>query len=423
MLTYSKRLVIAAVAPSLLLIITLVVRDGISIPAAAITSLLIIGGCIWLAHQMERQVEFTLLSNTGRPAGVEEQILNALSEPVIILDGSRSILLANEAAHNTLGVTQVGRDLSLGLRHPTVLDAVDTALANNRVESVEVSFHGNVSRTFRAHVTVVPGEGQKDGRRVVLFLQDVTALKRADIVRADFVANVSHELRSPLAALVGFIETLQGSARDDAEAQNRFLNIMQTEAQRMTRLIVDLLSLSAVESNEHVPPEGEVDVMPAVRSVVDTLSSQLNENENPIELDFPETLPTVLGDRDELTQVFLNLLDNAMKYGGPDKPIHVSAKLVERIPETGGPGVSIAFKDMGEGINPEQLPRLTARFFRVDKGRSRALGGTGLGLAIVKHIVSRHRGHFAIESTPQQSSTFTVTLPLFDKNSSSVSNS
>ena len=413
MLPHSKRLVTAAVAPSVLLVIALSAGGVIPTATGVFISLFILAGCVWLAHRMERQAEATLRTDTATNAGVEQRVLDTLAEPVMIIDGSRKVLLANAAADNILGPTHIGRDLSVSLRHPTILDSVDTALSGRAVDPSEISLRGNVPLTFIAHVSAVPPSEDSDGRRAVLFLQDVTALKRADAVRVDFVANVSHELRSPLAALVGFIETLQGPALDDPEAHERFLKIMQTEAQRMTRLIEDLLSLSTVESNEHVRPANEVDVKSVVCGVLDTLSARLDERGNSVELDLSETSPTVTGDRDELTQVFHNLLDNAMNYGGPGKPIHVCVRKIERIPETGEAGVSVTVTDQGDGIDPEHLPRLTERFYRVDKGRSRSLGGTGLGLAIVKHIVSRHRGHVAIESTVGEGSAFTVMLPVF----------
>jgi len=225
-------------------------------------------------------------------------------------------------------------------------------------------------------------------------------------MRADFVANVSHELRTPLSSLLGFVETLRGPARDDKEAQEKFLTIMHEQAERMSRLIEDLLSLSRIEMDEHTRPRGRVDVRHVLGNVKDMLSMKAAARRMRIELQIPEATAPLPGDADQLTQVFQNLIDNALKYGREGTAVEVTVS---------GPAegeLSVSVSDQGEGIAPEHLPRLTERFYRVDAARSRQLGGTGLGLAIVKHIVNRHRGHLSVESTRGEGSRFTVTLPV-----------
>ena len=233
-------------------------------------------------------------------------------------------------------------------------------------------------------------------------------------MRADFIANASHELRTPLTTLTGFIETLRGPAREDAEARERFLAIMHEQAARMIRLVEDLLSLSRIELNEHVMPQGRVALGPLLRHLADTLELRAGEHGMGIQLDLPPDLPEVLGDRDELAQVFQNLVDNGIKYGRAGSDITVVAATGARPSYSGDSGgspfVSVAVRDCGEGIAREHLPRLTERFYRVDTARSREMGGTGLGLAIVKHILNRHRGFLDIQSTPGTGSVFTVFL-------------
>jgi two-component system phosphate regulon sensor histidine kinase PhoR len=214
-------------------------------------------------------------------------------------------------------------------------------------------------------------------------------------MRADFIANASHELRTPLSTLIGFLETLAGPAREDTEARARFLPIMLEQARRMARLVSDLLSLSRIELHEHTPPTGRVDLTAILHGVADALEIKAKNRGMAIRIE-ADRLPPVLGDADELAQVFQNLIDNAVKYGSRNSEVRVMA----------GP----AEVDRGEGIPREHLPRLTERFYRVDSARSRELGGTGLGLAIVKHIVNRHRGHLEIESAPGEGSRFTVYL-------------
>jgi two-component system phosphate regulon sensor histidine kinase PhoR len=233
-------------------------------------------------------------------------------------------------------------------------------------------------------------------------------------MRADFVANVSHELRSPLSSLLGFIETLRGAARDDPAATERFLGIMESEAQRMTRLINELLVLSKVETEEHIRPEDTIDLRPVLVQVAATLGVRAKERGMDIDVDLPEDLPLIAGNPDELTQVFQNLISNAVSYGSPDTSIRVVVAARAQIPGTESPGASVSVINLGEGIPPEDISRLTERFYRVDKGRSRSMGGTGLGLAIVKHIVAHHRGFLDIKSQPGQETTFTVYLPHVD---------
>jgi len=245
---------------------------------------------------------------------------------------------------------------------------------------------------------------------VLMTFHDLTPLRRVEEMRADFVANASHELRTPLAALSGFIETLQGSAREDAKARERFLPIMQEQARRMARLIDDLLSLSRIELNAHLQPQTTADVSAVVRQVADALQVLATERSVAIDIKAPDEPLVVIGDRDELTRVFENLIENALKYGGGGKRVEIT---LEHADAVDGPREAVVVvRDFGAGIPPEHLPRLTERFYRVDVGHSRAEGGTGLGLALVKHIVSRHRGRLQIESTLGQGAVFTVRLPL-----------
>jgi two-component system phosphate regulon sensor histidine kinase PhoR len=241
--------------------------------------------------------------------------------------------------------------------------------------------------------------------------EDATAAEEAGQIRRDFVANVSHELRTPLTAMIGFIETLRGAARHDQHAQERFLGIMEQEASRMNRLVHDLLSLSRVESEERVRPKARVEIgslLASVTSALRKIADGQNVRITQIGPDAPTELP---GDGDQLFQVFSNLVETAIKYGGPNSEIVMTASSSARDPFLRAPAVRISITDQGPGIDEIHIPRLTERFYRVDNHRSRELGGTGLGLAIVKHIVNRHRGRLRIESKLGEGSTFTVILP------------
>lgn len=338
-------------------------------------------------------------------------ILEAMAHPVFMVDAKRRILAANAAARAAFPGKLIGRNFALSVRHPDVLDAVKEVLETRQGRDVEVTLGGMIRTTYQVRVSALPVSEHPDQPTALIAFLDLTAARQAERMRADFVANVSHELRSPLTALMGFIETLRGPARDDPDARDRFLEVMHGESKRMAHLIDDLLSLSRVEAEEHVPPRGTVDLAPLLYETAAILDIQAAERDIQIEIECAEGLPSALGHKDELTLVFRNLLDNAIKYSFPGTQIVVSARPVVRVPEIGKPGVSVAVRDRGEGIPAEHIPRLTERFYRVDKGRSRAMGGTGLGLAIVKHIVSHHRGQLAVQSVPGEGSTFTVTLP------------
>ena len=380
---------------------------------------------LWRLARRWRQ---RLLESEAALAG-SRAILAQLPDPLILIDERRRIIRANPAAKGFFGANLAGRDLAGALRNPLVLAAVDAVLRGEAGGAVEFSQAVPVNRDLRAHIVPLASPGP-DGARVVLTLQDLTAAKRSERMRADFAANASHELRTPLATLLGFIETLRGPARDDVEAQARFLGIMHEQATRMARLVEDLLSLSRIEMNEHVSPSEKVDIAEIVVSVAATLELRAKTRQMAIELDLEEGLPEIIGAGDELAQVFLNLIDNAVKYGRPGTPIQVAVHTDDGDTGGGDTGegdtgegdavdgdsveidrdIVISIRDQGEGIEAQHIPRLTERFYRVDTARSREMGGTGLGLAIVKHIVARHRGTLDISSEPGKGSVFTVRL-------------
>lgn len=348
-----------------------------------------------------------------RRLAAAEAVIAAAPDPLILIDAQRRIVRANAASIDLIGIVPESRDLAAALRNPAVLAAADAVLRGEPARVVEFSLTIPVERWLSARFARIGGTSL-DGAVAILTLHDVTALKRAEEMRADFIANAGHELKTPLATLIGFIETLRGPARDDAAARERFLGIMNEQAERMARLVNDLLSLSRIELNEHVAPTERIDLAPVIEHIADTLELRAAQRGMRLELSLPADLPAVPGDADELAQVFQNLLDNAIKYGRPHTAIAVAAAYDHAAVRRGGAFVRVAVTDHGEGISSEHLPRLTERFYRVDTARSREMGGTGLGLAIVKHILNRHRGRLEIESVLGRGSTFTVWLPAAD---------
>jgi two-component system phosphate regulon sensor histidine kinase PhoR len=332
-------------------------------------------------------------------------ILALHPDPLLLVDNRRKIIRGNDAALALFGDDLVRRDLSAALRDPDVLSAADAVLAGGEAETVDFTLSARADRHYRARIA--PLEAYiGEGRAALLTITDFTEVKRAERLRADFVANASHELRTPLAILLGFLETLTGSAVDDPDAQRRFLPIMRQQASRMARLVDDLLALSRIEMTEHAPPATRVRLSHGLAVVAQALKLRAAERRMRIELQIQEPLPEVIGDADELAQLFQNLIDNAIKYAMPDSTILVCAQPSMKL----NPGVAVSVRDRGEGIAEHHLTRLTERFYRVDTARSRAVGGTGLGLAIVKHIVNRHRGLLEIDSKVGVGSTFTVHL-------------
>ncbi|ALG90261.1 MULTISPECIES: ATP-binding protein [Actibacterium] len=339
-----------------------------------------------------------------------QNVLAAVPLPLVLISQSERVEMMNARAEEMFGNSGIGRQYITVLRHPALLDCVEETL-RLRQQRRSRFLTTDMSREASYDVTTSPVE--LDGwHGVLVCFEDVTAREQAEQIRRDFVANVSHELKTPLTALLGFIETLKGPARDDAKARERFLNIMGREAERMNRLVRDLLSLSRVESEERMRPSERVDVVALVNSSVMTLRAMAAEANVALDVTGHNAPVFVLGDADQLVQVFTNLIENGIKYRGADGRVTVKITYSERELAFRGPGVRIDVIDRGEGFDPVHIPRLTERFYRVDDHRSREMGGTGLGLAIVKHIVTRHRGRFRIDSTPGEGSRFSVMLPV-----------
>ena len=340
-----------------------------------------------------------------------ERLIAHLPGPVIAIDGNRRVVRAAGGGGAPFDRAPAGGDLAAVLRDPGVLEAADRVLRGGGAEEIDFAGGPSAETAFAARIVGL-AEPAPDGTKAVVEVSDVTAARRVERTRADFIANASHELRTPLSVLLGCIQTLRGPARGDDAAQERFLAMMEDQTERMARLVGDLLSLSRIELAEHRPHTETAALMPVVAHVTDTLQFAARSRGIEIETDCALAEPVVVGDRDELTQLFQNLIDNAVKYGREGS--RVAVRIGPDRLDDGGPAVSVAVADRGEGIAEEHLPRLTERFYRVDTARSRELGGTGLGLAIVKHIVGRHRGRLGIESTPGEGSVFSVVLPAPD---------
>ncbi len=342
-----------------------------------------------------------------------DAIIAAFPDPVVALDRQGRIVTFNAKAGAMAPALRRGEHASTALRIPELVTAIRRLGESGQPQHVEFVERVPVGRWLEAFVTPISAEGANGdgaGNLVLVTFHDLTPLRRVEEMRADFVANASHELRTPLAALSGFIETLRGPARDDPAARERFLGIMQAQANRMARLIDDLLSLSRIELSAHVRPQTPVDLPAVVRQVVDGLQTLARDREVKITVAPPQQPLIVPGDRDELIRVFENLVENALKYGASGKRVDIT--FARGVSPDGRPEALVVVRDYGPGIAAEHVPRLTERFYRVDVSESRAQGGTGLGLALVKHILNRHGGRLAIDSKLNAGATFTVKLPV-----------
>jgi two-component system phosphate regulon sensor histidine kinase PhoR len=319
-------------------------------------------------------------------------------DPIVVFDRSGSVIHANEAALAAFGRMPVGSSIHLKFRAPEMQALIASALGGAAAtQPIDYAERVPLDRLYRVAAGPI---GSATGLFAMTF-RDQSEARRIDRMRADFVANASHELRTPLASIAGFIETLRGPAKDDAKAREQFLRIMESQTARMARLIDDLLSLSRLEMRSHHRPSGTVDLVGVASEVADTLAHLAAELGVAIERNFPDHAAMVAGERDELFQVFQNLLENACKYGQSGKRVVVS------IEEADG-GVDVTVKDFGPGIPKEHIPRITERFYRVDVETSRAQNGTGLGLSIVKHILNRHGARLAVHSDVGEGAAFIV---------------
>jgi len=376
--------------------------------AGAVIIFAVLAGAIALAPRptaAERRARVSEPARSVWPETGIKRFAEALPDPCFVLDRRGVVRYANERARAAFPI-RTGEALTFRLRAPDLIDAFDRVAKGGPSERVEFAERVPTERWFAAWFARLDGADPRNPF-VALIIDDLSEQRRTDRIRVDFVANASHELRTPLASLVGFIETLQGPAREDPVARERFLKIMHDQTARMSRLVNDLLSLSRVEMKAHVRPAGEADLRAIIQHLEDALEPLARDLGVTIESVLPEGPVPVIGDRDELIQVFENLIENACKYGQSGKRVVVT---VTPGRDDGGP--TVAVRDFGPGIAEEHVPRLTERFYRVDVEASRQHRGTGLGLAIVKHILARHQARLAIESRLGEGANFLVAFPI-----------
>ena len=355
-------------------------------------------------NTMAAQLESRLRELNAEKAELHATLAN-MTEGVLVVDATGTIRLANRALQRQLNVPAIitGRSVLEVFRNSALQDVVAQALAEDQVTARELTFPGPSERVFEVNATRLRGPaGQPTG--AVIVLHDITRIETLENMRKDFVANVSHELRTPLSIIKGYVETLLEEPRPDADTADSFLRTIQRHSSRLESLIGDLLTISALESPAKQLSLTSVALRSLAEGARDELGPQAAAKKTRLDVEIPSDFPVVPGDPSRLHQVFLNLLDNAVKYTPPGSRVTVTAT------ETPAELI-VCVADNGPGIPAEHLDRIFERFYRVDKARSRDVGGTGLGLSIVKHIVQAHRGRVWAESEPDKGSRFYFTLP------------
>ena len=336
------------------------------------------------------------------------KIINQIDDLILIVDKFKNIKFFNNSAKKKFGENNLNKHVATLLRVPDLLQNIDLVLSKKETITMDLELSSPSFQFFKVYLFSGPTSYVDDPDSVVLFLKDLTDIIKAQRFKSDFVANVSHELKTPLVSIKGFLETISGHAKDDLEAQKKFIPIMLEQADRMESLIKDLLSLSRIELEEHIQPQDKVNLKEILSNVEDIHQKNLKsfEFKNNIKDDF-----FIKGDHEKLIEVFSNIIDNSIKYSEKNKKIEINCgqgngKVI-------GDSYTVSIKDNGIGIPTEKLPRITERFFRVDAAKSKKVGGTGLGMAIVKHIVNQHRGELEIKSEAQNGTEIKVHFSKF----------
>lgn len=333
---------------------------------------------------------------------LQELFINQLEDIIIILNKFNIITYSNKAAVENFGSNIEGKHIGSEIRIPELLDAIDDNKIDKELKKIDIELKIPVFKFYKISIASIKSD------HTLVIIRDFTEMRKSQNMRSDFIANASHELRTPLVSLKGFLETITDSAKDDPKSQKKFLEIMKSEANKMEVLIEDLMLLSRIELQEHIRLKDKVDIKEVIENVILLNSKKISEKKLNVNLNIKEKERFVIGDKEKLSAVFLNLLDNAIKYSGNSKSVKI-----ESFENTTGLKnyTSISVIDEGFGIAPEDIHRITERFFRTENAKKLKIEGTGLGLAITKHIINQHRGELKITSKFGKGSEFIVSLP------------
>jgi two-component system phosphate regulon sensor histidine kinase PhoR len=342
---------------------------------------------------------------------IPTSILDHIEDPIIVLNTSLKIEFQNEATNRLFDNDQKGQHISLLVRDPTFLEYIENTLVDEDNEGIEITFDSYIQKISKEPITFLFNVKKSD-ELLFLILKNITELKRKDLIKSSFISNVSHEMKTPLSSIIGFIETIKNSAKDDEAAKRKFINIIEKESLRMKRLLDDLMVFNHIETEESIKPKDKINLNEVIREIATNLEYEANKKNMQIKTENIYDL-NVLGNYDNLLQVFSNLIENAIKYANENTKILINFEQQKSNNKT-DQFVLVKIKDFGPGIEKSHISRLTERFYTVDQARSRSVGGTGLGLSIVKHILKRHGGKLIIESEVGKGSSFTVKIPIYN---------
>ena len=333
---------------------------------------------------------------------LQELFINQIEDIIIILNKFNIITYINKAGIENFGTNLEGNHIGGEIRIPDLLDAIDQNKIDKKIKKIDIELTIPVFKFYKISISSIKSD------HTLIIIRDFTEMRKSQNMRSDFIANASHELRTPLVSLKGFLETITDSAKDDPKSQKKFLEIMKSEANKMEVLIEDLMLLSRIELQEHIRLKDKVDIKEVIENIILLNSKKISEKKLNVNLNIKEKERFVIGDKEKLSAVFLNLLDNAIKYSGNSKSVKIeSSENISGLKNY----TSISVIDEGFGIVPEDIHRITERFFRTENAKKLKIEGTGLGLAITKHIINQHRGELKIRSKFGKGSEFIVSLP------------
>ena len=333
---------------------------------------------------------------------LQELFINQIEDIIIILNKFNIITYINKAGIENFGTNLEGNHIGGEIRIPDLLDAIDQNKIDKKIKKIDIELTIPVFKFYKISISSIKSD------HTLIIIRDFTEMRKSQNMRSDFIANASHELRTPLVSLKGFLETITDSAKDDPKSQKKFLEIMKSEANKMEVLIEDLMLLSRIELQEHIRLKDKVDIKEVIENIILLNSKKISEKKLNVHLNIKEKERFVIGDKEKLSAVFLNLLDNAIKYSGNSKSVKIeSSENISGLKNY----TSISVIDEGFGIAPEDIHRITERFFRTENAKKLKIEGTGLGLAITKHIINQHRGELKITSKFGKGSEFIVSLP------------
>ena len=363
---------------------------------------------IFINYQKEDQNTETkkkIITNFNSELGkkdLERLFIDKIEDVIIILNKFNVIIYANKSATNNFGEKLEGKHISVAIRISELLDQIDQHRIDKEIKTINIEIKNPIFKFYKTSISNIQFE------QILLVFKDFTEVQKSQIIRSDFIANVSHNLKTPLVSIKGFLETIEDSAKDDPLSQKKFIEIMKLEANKMETLIEDLLTLSRIEQQEHILINNKVNIKKIIEDVVVLISKRIKKKKISLKVDLDEDQKFVIGDPEKLSILFLNLIDNAIKFSNPLKTIEIKILKVDEIFKK---FISISIIDEGIGINEEDIHRITERFFRAENTRKLKIEGTGLGLAIVKHIINQHGGELKIISKVGLGSEFIVRLP------------